>query len=48
MITVIYRIIVVYITLMIIYDIWEEVDYWKQLTAAIVIIPFILRILMIK
>lgn len=48
MITLIYRIIAVCITLMVLYDIWEEVDYWKQLTGAIVIVPFILRILMIK
>ena len=50
MLTIIYRIIVVYLTILIILDIWDEADCWKQFTGAMVIIPLILilRILMIK
>lgn len=48
MLTIVYRIIVVYVTILVIFDIWEEVDHWKQLTGVMVIIPFILRLLMIK
>jgi len=48
MLTIIYRIIVVYLTILIILDIWDEVNYWRQLTGVMVIIPFVLRILMIK
>ena len=48
MLTIIYRIIIVCLTVLIILDIWDEIDYWKQLTGVMVIIPFVLRILMIK
>jgi len=39
MLTMAYQIIVVYLTILIILDIWDEVDYWKQLTGVMVIVP---------
>ncbi|MBA7486973.1 hypothetical protein ES707_22535 [subsurface metagenome] len=48
MLTIIYRLIILFITILIVWDMWKEENYWNQLTGTIVIIPFILRILMIK
>jgi len=48
MLTLIYRLIIVFITILVIRDMFKEEDVWNQLTSSIVIIPFILRLLMIK
>lgn len=48
MLTIIYRLITLFITILIVWDMYKEKNFWNQLTGAIVIIPFILRILMIK
>lgn len=48
MLTLIYRLMILLITILIIRDMFKEEDHWNQLTGAIVIIPFILRMLMIK
>lgn len=48
MLTIIYRFIVLFITILIIWDMFKEKNFWSQVTGAIVIIPFILRISMIK
>jgi len=48
MLTIIYRLIILFITILIVWDMWKEENCWNQLTGTIVIIPFILRILMIK
>jgi len=48
MLTIIYRLIILFITILIVWDIFKEKNFWSQLTGAIVIIPFILRISMIK
>jgi hypothetical protein len=48
MLTFIYRMIIVFITILVIRDMFKEDDAWNQLTSSIVIVPFILRLLMIK
>lgn len=48
MLTLIYRLMILFITILIIRDMFKEEDSWNQVTGAIVIIPFILRMLMIK
>ncbi len=48
MLTIIYRLITLFITILIVWDMFKEKNFWNQLTGAIVITPFILRILMIK
>jgi hypothetical protein len=48
MLTFIYRLIIVFITILVIRDMFKEDDAWNQLTSSIVIVPFILRLLMIK
>jgi len=48
MLTLIYRLIIVFITILVIRDMFKEEDVWNQLTSSIVIVPFILRLLMIK
>lgn len=39
MLTMAYQIIVVCLDILIILDIWDEVDYWKLLTGVMVMIP---------
>jgi len=48
MLTIIYRLIVLFVTILIVWDMFKEKNFWSQLTGAIVIVPFILRMLMIK
>lgn len=48
MLTFIYRLIVLFLTVLVVQDMFKEKNPWNQLTGSIVIIPFILRILMIK
>lgn len=44
----IYLALVLYVLIMVVLNLLEEKDLMKQLNAAIVIIPLLLRILMIK
>lgn len=48
MLTLIYRLMIIFISILIIRDMFKEENGWNQLTGSIVIIPFILRLLMIK
>ena len=47
-IALIYRLIILFLTVLIIQDMFKEKNIWNQLTSSLVIIPFILRLLMIK
>ncbi|MDI9596771.1 MAG: hypothetical protein QM220_04490 [Atribacterota bacterium] len=47
-ITLIYRAIILFLTILIIQDMFKEDNVWEQLTSSLVIIPFILRLFMIK
>ncbi len=47
-ITITYRIIILFLTILIIREMFKEENIWNQLTGALVIIPFILRFFMIK
>jgi len=46
--TLIYRGIVLFVLVLVIRCLFREKDFWKQVTAALVVIPLILRVLMIK
>jgi hypothetical protein len=46
--TLIYRGIVLFVLALVIRCLFREKDFWKQVTAALVVIPLILRVLMIK
>ena len=46
--TLIYRAIVLFILLLVVACQFREKDFWKQTTAALVVIPLVLRLLMIK
>ncbi len=48
MLTIIYRIIVLFFVVLLLYDVFKEKKKTLQLTAAISLIPFVLRLLMIK
>ena len=47
-IKIIYQLIVLFIILLMGYDVFKEKSAWLQLTAALALIPFVLRLLMIK
>jgi len=44
----IYQLILLFFSVLIIYDIFKEKSKLMQLTAAIALIPFLLRLLMVK
>jgi hypothetical protein len=46
--TLIYRGIVGAVLLLVLYCLFRERDFWKQATAALVVVPLILRLLMLK
>jgi len=46
--TLIYRCIVVFVLTFVVRCMFREKDFWKQVTAAMVILPLILRVLLIK
>lgn len=46
--TIIYRGIILLVLVLVIRCLFGEKDFWKQATAALVVIPLILRVLMIK
>lgn len=46
--TLIYRGIVFFVLALVVRCMFREKDFWKQVTAALVVIPLILRVLMIK
>jgi hypothetical protein len=46
--TVIYRGIAGLILLLVLWCLFDERDFWKQATAALVVIPLLLRLLMLK
>ena len=48
MIQIIYHIIVIYLTLHLVWFIIREKKFWNQLGAAIVLVVFLLRLLLIK
>lgn len=48
MVTFVYRLIILFFTILVIQEMFKEKNVWNQLTCSIVIIPFILRLLMIK
>lgn len=48
MLIIVYRLIILFITILVIREMFKEDNIWNQLTSSIVIIPFILRLLMIK
>jgi len=48
MITILYQLIIIFFLILVVLDMFKEKNIWNQLTGSIVIIPFILRLLMIK
>ena len=46
--TLIYRAIVLFVLLLVISCQFREKDFWKQATAALVVVPLVLRLLLIK
>ena len=46
--TYVYRIIVFFVLLLVIRGQFRERDFWKQATAALVVIPLALRLFMVK
>lgn len=48
MITIVYQLIILFFLILVVLDMFKEESIWNQLTGSIVIIPFILRLLMIK
>ena len=48
MIKIIYQLIVLFLVMLLAFDVFKEKTRMLQLTAALVLIPFILRLLMIK
>jgi hypothetical protein len=48
LLTWIYQVILAFFSILIIYDIFKEKSRMMQLTAAIALIPFLLRLLMVK
>jgi hypothetical protein len=44
----IYQVIILFLSVLIVYDVFKEKSRWMKLTAALALIPFILRFLMIK
>lgn len=48
MITIIYRLLLVMILFFVVWNLFDEEDFFKQANAAMLIIPLVLRILMIK
>ncbi|MDD3657000.1 MAG: hypothetical protein PHI72_09630 [Atribacterota bacterium] len=47
-ITLIYRLIILFLTALVVLEMFKEKNVWHQLTGSLVIIPFVLRLLMIK
>jgi hypothetical protein len=48
MLTIIYRLIILFISILIVWDMFKEKNTWNQLTCSMVLVPFILRMLMVK
>ncbi|MDO4785652.1 MAG: hypothetical protein Q4A13_01810 [Fretibacterium sp.] len=48
MLTLVYRGILAFMVLFVLRCMFREKSFWKQVTAAMVLIPMVLRILMIK
>ncbi len=48
MLIIVYRLIILFFTILVIREIFKEENIWNQITGSIVIVPFILRLLMIK
>lgn len=48
MLTLVYRGILAFMALFVLRCMFREKSFWKQVTAAMVLIPMVLRILMIK
>jgi len=48
MLTIIYRLIILFISILIVWDMFKEKNAWNQLTCSMVLVPFILRMLMFK
>jgi len=48
MITIVYQLIILFFLVLVVRDMFKEENIWNQLTGSIVIIPFVLRLLMIK
>ncbi|GAB1398943.1 hypothetical protein MASR2M79_08840 [Aminivibrio sp.] len=46
--TLVYRAIVIFVLLLVISCQFREKDFWKQATAALVVVPLVLRLLLIK
>ena len=46
--TYVYRAIVLFILLLVVSCQFKEKDFWKQATAALVVIPLVLRLLLVK
>lgn len=46
--TLVYRAIVLFVLLLVVSCQFREKDFWKQATAALVIIPLVLRLFLIK
>jgi hypothetical protein len=45
---IVYRLIILFLVIVIGYDVFEEESKMMKLTAALILIPFLLRLLMIK
>ncbi|GAB4378342.1 MAG: hypothetical protein Kow0042_26850 [Calditrichia bacterium] len=48
MLTIIYQFIILFFVILLVYDLFKEKNKAMQLTAAITLIPFVLRLLLIK
>lgn len=46
--TLVYRAIVLFVLLLVVSCQFREKDFWKQATAALVVVPLVLRLLLIK
>jgi hypothetical protein len=46
--TLVYRGIVGFVLLLVLWCLFNEKSFWKQVTAALVVIPLVLRLLMLK
>ena len=46
--TLVYRAIVLFVLLLVVSCQFREKDFWKQATAALVVVPLVLRLILIK
>jgi hypothetical protein len=44
----VYRLIVAIVLLLVVFDLWDERDWRKQIVAVMVLVPLLLRLAMVK